>query len=312
MKFVIWLAALAPIVIWLITQYFQPKWWIENLTAYPGLFFIGYLSLFLLSAITKDKVAVVTTFCLAMFFFSLTPKHERIEKQCDSDASFDVIQFNVFYDNPDINSFINALIQQPADLVVMQEVSPQLGEQLRMLDDIYPFRYGGQEGIGYPSSQLILSRHPLSGFSVFHTPDAQNVISGEWQVTKDRSIHLVTAHPPSPRNQALWYRRNALIRTIESIVVQYPFPDTLIVGDFNISSKSAQFTRLFSDFETLPVASWPNWISGNVPPAFTMIAIDHLWLKSEANDWRICSREALKTVYGSDHLMIRTRIALKP
>ncbi|MEZ9233456.1 endonuclease/exonuclease/phosphatase family protein [Vibrio amylolyticus] len=312
MKLLLWLAVLSPAIIWTVSYYTLPRWWLENITAYPAIFLICYVILFTFSAIAKDPTLTLTSLCLGIFFFSLTPKNSQTVTACSNDLTYDVIQYNAYYGNANINSFINELIRSPADLVVMQEVSPELGEKLYSIDDIYPFRYGGQEGVGYPSSQLILSRQPLTGLSVFHTPDAQNIISGEWQVTQNHSIHLITAHPPSPRDQSLWYRRNALIRTIESMTTRYPFPDTLIVGDFNLSSKSELFTQLFSDFDTAPVASWPNWFSNFMPPAFVMIAIDHLWLKSNENNWFICSRKALKHVKGSDHLMIRTQIGFKP
>ncbi|MCK6263487.1 endonuclease/exonuclease/phosphatase family protein [Vibrio sp. ZSDE26] len=307
----IWLLLLAPAVIFSTFSQIKPSWWLENIFAYPALFIFYYGVLLIFSLIIRDKKSAVASLIFMMFCFSLAPRHNVSTATCENASKFEIVQFNLYYDNPDINSYVNELIQNPADLVIMQEVSPEMGEMFYMLDDIFPYRYGGQPAIGYPSSQLILSKYPLHGFSVFHTPDAQNVISGEWQVTPENTIHLITAHPPSPRNKQLWYRRDALIRTIEAMVETYPYPDTLIVGDFNLSANSLLFNRIFSEFQTYPVASWPNWNPYFQTPALSMIAIDHLWLKSDTDSWSICSRKAITDVKGSDHLMIRTKISTK-
>ncbi|MGF1695184.1 endonuclease/exonuclease/phosphatase family protein [Vibrio kyushuensis] len=311
MKWFVWLFTLTPIVMWAIFYHSQPRWWLENIFSYPALFVFYYFVLSIVGMIWGDKLSVVSCVGLIIWFYTLTPQHSSQTPYCADDSKINVVQFNLFYSNPDVNAFINEIIRNPADLVVLQEVSPEQGERFYMLDDIYPYRYGGQEGVGYPSSQLILSRQRLSGFSIFHTPDSQNIISGEWQVTPEQSIHLITAHPPSPRNKALWYRRDALIKTIESIVDQYPYPETLIVGDFNLSSQSHLFTTIFQEFETLPLASWPNWNPYFATPAFSMIAIDHAWLKSDTKRWAICARKTMPSLNGSDHLMIRTTIGVQ-
>jgi hypothetical protein len=65
---------------------------------------------------------------------------------------------------------------------------------------------------------------------------------------------------------------------------------------------------LFPSYQTLPVASWPNWASDFTTPDFSMIAIDHLWLKSAASGRRICERRSVARPNGSDHKIVITRI----
>ena len=232
----------------------------------------------------------------------LLPTQITNNQTCENPLT--IIQFNLFYENPDINQFINYLLKHPADLVVMQELSPQVGEKLHLLDDIYPFYYGGQRGVGYPSNQMILSRYPLEPVSIYHTPDGQEVVRATWQV--DSPITLMTAHPPSPRTEPLWQRRNALIRTIETLTDLYPTPEMIVIGDFNLSAASPRFNKLFYRFQTQPVASWPTSVKGLPVPAFAMIGIDHLWLKSENSNRRICSRATTNQPIGSDHRLVTT------
>ncbi|EGU32038.1 endonuclease/exonuclease/phosphatase family protein [Vibrio scophthalmi] len=306
-KIVLWFGIVLPAGLWLALFLNDDIWWLENVTGYPALFFGLYASLCALFLISKHWSKAIICALLSLAFFMLTPVNERsIMVKCENSVS--IIQYNIYYENPDTNQLINYLINHPADLVVLQEVSPKVGVVLQTLSDVYPYVYGGQEGVGYPSGQMILSRYPLVDSSVFMTPDQQHIIRTTWQAGQQQAITVFTAHPPSPRTEALWYRRNALMKTIESLNHLYPSDEVLVIGDFNLSSRSMRFTKLFLGFQTAPVASWPNWLQISSTPAASMIGIDHLWLKSASGLRRICQRESLSSPHGSDHKMIRTMI----
>lgn len=303
----VWLVVFAPSIGWVILSFYESTWWIENIVAFPALFLFAYWILAAFLLLIKHWSAGAVCMLLSGVFFLLSPQAKRVQvSHCVTPIS--IAQYNLYYGNQDINAFINYLISDPKDLVVLQEVAPEIGEKLKKLDDIYPYYYGGQEGIGYPSSQMILSRSPLTDMSVYLTPDEQAIIRGTWHPNRHLALTLVAAHPPSPRTKALWYRRNALIRTIESLNELYPSDEMLVVGDFNLSSVSLRFGQIFSSFQTLPVASWPNWAEQFSTPDFSMIAIDHLWLKSAASGRRICDRRSIAKPNGSDHKLVETTI----
>ncbi|MEH0688881.1 endonuclease/exonuclease/phosphatase family protein [Vibrio cholerae] len=306
-RWILWAIVYFPALCWAGLSLKESLWWVENIVAFPALFMFGYVLLALVLGLARCYGQTLVCLVLAGAFALMTPKgSQALVADCDTPVT--VLQYNLYYENPDIHQFINYLLTQPADLIVMQEVAPEIGEQLKLLDDRYPFFYGGQEGIGYPSSQMILSTTPLTDASVFHTPDQQSVIRAVWHPPKQDPITLMVAHPPSPRSKELWHRRNALIRTIESLNEQYPDDEVLIVGDFNLSSISRRFAQLFPTFQTAPVASWPNWGAQVATPALTMIAIDHLWLQSANAGRRLCHRESLSTPNGSDHKLVLTKI----
>lgn len=300
-----WIVLFLPASIWLVARQYHDIWWAENLTSIPALLLFVYLGFALVLLVCRhwSKTIFSALIGFASIAF-LLPTQITNNQTCENPLT--IVQFNLFYENPDINQFINYLLKHPADLVVMQELSPQVGEKLHLLDDIYPFYYGGQRGVGYPSNQMILSRYPLEPVSIYHTPDGQEVIRAIWQV--DNPITLMTAHPPSPRTEPLWQRRNALIRTIETLTDLYPTPEMIVIGDFNLSASSPRFDGLFSRFQTQPVASWPTSIKGVSVPSFAMIGIDHLWLKSEKTDRQICTRLSTSQPDGSDHRLVTTVI----
>nr|WP_275658692.1 endonuclease/exonuclease/phosphatase family protein [Vibrio brasiliensis] len=303
----VWLLVFSPTLAWVGLSFYESTWWIENIVAFPAVFLILYWVFAAALLLTKQWAPGLVSLVLSGVFFLLAPKsHHTLVANCVNPIT--VSQFNLYYGNKDINEFINRLLSEPSDLVVLQEVAPEIGEKLKTLDDIYPYYYGGQEGVGYPSSQMILSRAPLTDVSVYMTPDQQAIIRGVWQPNKHSAMTLIAAHPPSPRTKELWYRRNALIRTIESIIELYPSDEILVVGDFNLSAVSLRFGQILPSFQTVPVASWPNWASQVTTPDFSMIAIDHLWLKSSFAGRRICERRSIARPNGSDHKMVITKI----
>ena len=230
------------------------------------------------------------------------------EKFCS--ATVLIVQFNVFYENMNIDAFIDYLHSEPADLVVMQEVSPMHRKNLSSLAELYPYQFKGMNGMNTASDQMILSRTPLLSMSIYPAPDTEKIIMGLWQISDDKQISLITAHLPSPRNAVRWQRRNTAISFIEQLVKNHSSEDMLIIGDFNLSSASLRYRRIFSDFTHFPVVSWPNLQKGSRMPTFAMIAIDHLWLKSRQQGWQICSRSTKRSPDGSDHKMVLTKIAI--
>lgn len=305
-RVLLWLMVFTPTVLWVGLTFYETTWWIENLVAFPALFLSVNLVLMLLMAALRAWAPAVLCVLFCTAFFLLSPKKQHsLVANCVNPVT--IAQYNLYYQNPDINAFINYLLSTPHDLVVLQEVAPEVGDKLHMLDDVYPYYFGGQEGVGYPSSQMILSRYPLEQVSVYMTPDQQAIIRGVWYPNTQKAIDFIAAHPPSPRTKALWYRRNALIRTIESLVAIYPSNELLVIGDFNLSSVSLRFGKILPSFQTAPVASWPNALTSDTP-SFLKIAIDHLWLKATETGRKICRRESRKLPMGSDHNLIVTEV----
>lgn len=304
---VVWLFVFSPTLVWVGLSFYESTWWVENIVAYPAIFLITYWLLGSALLLGKQWGAGCVCFLLSGVFWLLAPQsHHVVSARCVTPIT--VTQFNLYYGNKDVNAFVNYLIKEQSDLVVLQEVAPEVGDKLQSLSDIYPYIYGGQEGVGYPSSQMILSKGALKNMSVYMTPDEQAIIRGTWYPDRQVAMTLVAAHPPSPRDKPLWYRRNALIRTIESINELYPSDEIMVVGDFNLSSVSLRFSDIFPTYQTVPVSSWPNWAEAFPTPDFSMIAIDHLWLKSSTSGRRICERKSVSSPNGSDHKMVVTKV----
>ncbi|WP_261887392.1 endonuclease/exonuclease/phosphatase family protein [Vibrio aerogenes] len=242
--------------------------------------------------------SVALIICL-LFSIRILPDIRTQAQACGK--TFKILQYNILFENKKIDNLIQFVKKERPDLIVLQEMTPRHGAALQGLHELYPYRYGGQPKVGYPSNQFILSRQPLYGMSVFRTDDDQSLIRGFWQPTPDVDIALFTAHPPSPRGQQLWHRRNLMFQTVTFLTGFVPVENTLVIGDFNLSSDSARYQQLFPGFSSLPVSSWP------AISFFPAVGIDHLWIRGSA---RLCAREAVTQVEGSDHWPVLTHLGI--
>jgi len=308
LKLIKWIFLFLPALIWFTFRHYHNVWWMENVSSIPIFILFIYLFLFVILVIFHHWLKAIASVIAVGYFSSLLlPSEVNIRETCKKSLS--IVQFNLFYENPDVNQFINYLLRHPADLVIIQEVSQQAGDKLRSLDDIYPFYYKGHHGVGYSSNQMILSRYPVDPISTYHILGSDMIIRALWRVDGE-VITLIIAHAPSPRTEVLWEKRNALIRNIEVYTELYPASEMIIVGDFNLSAASPRYNKLFPRFQSQPVASWPSSIKKVLIPTFTMIGIDHLWIKSDNVSRTICSRTSTNQAGRSDHRLVTTIIGM--
>ncbi|WP_026469786.1 endonuclease/exonuclease/phosphatase family protein [Aliivibrio logei] len=308
-KFIICLLLLLPICLWRISYHVSDIWWIENITGIPSAIATVYYSGFILFLIFRYYLY---SFCsLLLAFLCSYQKPAQLYSNIPCSDPLKIVQYNLFYTNPDLSPFLTYLTENDIDLVILQETSPWHGDRFMEITDNYPYQFGGSPGLGYPSGQMIISKQPIN-LRAQNTPAGHFMISGVWQSSEKRPISLYTAHPPSPRTKQLWYERNALIESLERLADYSPYSDTLIIGDFNLSSNTKRFVHTFEEYDTAPVASWPMEITGISIPKTFRIAIDHLWLRNiDTNSLSICKREVLPQFSGSDHLAVLTYLSTK-
>ncbi|OCH49028.1 endonuclease/exonuclease/phosphatase family protein [Aliivibrio fischeri] len=300
---------LLPSAIWGMSFELSNLWWLENITGIPSILITYYIGLCIVFAFLHYYVFSGLALLLSCIWFMLSPSSSYSNGQCVNPLT--IVQYNLYYTNPNRSPFLDYLEKNEIDLVVLQETAPWHGDRFMELIDKYPYQFGGTPGLGYPSGQMIISKQPLN-LKAQNTPAGHYMISGVWQSSKHRPVSLYTAHPPSPRSEQLWHERNALIGSLERLSDYSPYADTLIIGDFNLSANTRRFTDAYQDYHTAPLQSWPREIKGLPIPSFSRIAIDHFWIRnSEKPSLFICKREALPQFSGSDHSAVMTYLSTK-
>lgn len=298
-----------PTLVWVSGLLFSNIWWQENILSVTAIPFLFYCLALIFTLFLRNTLQF--TFCLPFIFLwgYIHPlDNSKSLSQCPQ--TLKVFQYNLRYENPSLDPLFYYLQQYPQHLLVFQETTPEHGSFLKeSLRTQYPYQFGGQPRVGYPSGQLVLSQYPLFNMKTIATQAGHQIIHGIWHPPTHDPIELYTAHPPSPRNAQLWAERNTLLKTLNDLVEDYidtdnASPAQLIVGDFNLSSTSERYQTLFGGFNSQPVSSWPNW-SGLWQ--YLTISIDHLWAHYPLE---ICKRKALMNMEGSDHRPIVTYLTI--
>lgn len=300
------LAILLPLILTVYLRFFQPSWQLENLAAFLSLLpiYFGLLALiFLVMRHWLLSAGLLLTVLVSTIGMSSTSFNQSA---CVTNR-LSVLQYNVFFDNPSLASLIDYVSKAQPDMVVLQEVSPSHGQALEALFSAYPYYYGGQSRVGYPSGQMVLSKTPLYGMTTNRTAAGHAFISLVWQTRFERDVMVIAAHPPSPRNQKHWNERNDMLAEIESLALRSPLAFNLVVGDFNLASTTRRFDKFLPMFRTTPIHSWPVFLKRWQLQSYPIVAIDHLWVSNEhSNESPICRRERVMEITGSDHAAVMT------
>ncbi|MGF1776874.1 endonuclease/exonuclease/phosphatase family protein [Vibrio nomapromontoriensis] len=306
-----WIAYVAiPTLIGICAYYLPNSWMLENSASFIVILPVFYLCTALVLLVTKRRILASTSLLLALsWLLPLSPIAFSGAETCEGNE-VSVLQYNVYYGNPQLDSFIQYVRKNKPEILILQEVSPSHGEQLKALTELYPYQFGGQRRVGYPSGQMILSQQPLYGMNSIASRSGHKILKVIWRATEDKDVYLIAAHPPSPRTEQLWVERNEVLQDVMREAKRSPLDTTLVVGDFNLASTTYRFTALMPDFQTEPVISWPSFLERWLLPFQPIVAIDHLWARTETKGRLICQREALSQIGGSDHLAIRTYLNL--
>ncbi len=197
-------------------------------------------------------------------------------------------------------SALRALLdRQPVDLVLLQEITPELAQQLGRWQD-YPYRLLAPENS--PFGLALLSRKPLEGARV--SIDADGIPALESRVLlPGQAIALTVVHPMPPLSPYRHQKRNLGLQILLQKNAAHDLPG-LVAGDFNASPWSQALRGVqalgwqrASDLNP----SWPalgrGWLG---------IAIDQVVVNGP---WRV-AEQGLGPNLGSDHLPRLMRLQL--
>jgi endonuclease/exonuclease/phosphatase (EEP) superfamily protein YafD len=214
-----------------------------------------------------------------------------------------VITANVEFSNHDPRRFLQWLAAHPADIVVVQEVTPQWAATLRSLPG-----YPQQKALTRedPYGIAVLSRWPLDALQpVDMAGDGLPSLAGVVTV-QGRPIDLLALHTRWPISPELArFRDRSLWRTAAHARSQ-PGP-AVVAGDLNLTPDSPAYARLLEDsglIDAFKGRGWqPTWMAGFWPLA---LRIDHV-LVSPA----LCvERAEVGPSIGSDHRPLAVRLRL--
>lgn len=223
-----------------------------------------------------------------------------------------VFQLNLSYYNPNINKVYQTLAMNKAELTVLFEINDShRAEFISLRGD--NFDYGSAEIEGFPDGIGIISKYPILSRQKHHIfqNSVRGVIVELMLAVGGKKVRVFALHPPSPRTQTLWHKRNMMLTNLKKLLEsETEVKHTIVLGDFNTNPHSIHFPKMMQ-YSTCYDNSghYASWAPISLPNSLHLllgITIDHCLL---SNSVKLNSFTTLP-VNGSDHAALLYNLSL--
>lgn len=255
-----------------------------------------------LAGVRRPAAALAALVLAGIQLWPLAARLQSVEQPspCGGEA-LTVATVNLNYLNDDRPALIEWLSREPADLVLLQELTPAWATSLEALPAL-PYRQflprTDPYGIG------VLSRWPIEDA---HARDyAADGLPSLVGVTgaADQRFSFAALHTHWPILPDLMRRRDQVLLKLTEEVRSRP-GRWIVGGDLNLTAYSPVFRRFLSDaglHDTRPPGAWaPSWLAGFWPLA---MRIDHVLVTPAA----CVDSNEVGPEFGSDHRPVRVSL----
>ncbi len=268
--------------------------WLIDLAAHWQLLYAPlWLALCLLCAVRTRRWLLLTPFAL----LPLWSASERLPESDGDTPALIVVAANVHVDNRDPAPLIAWLRAQPADIVVISELSELYSEALsNALGDDY--RYRELHPRPSPFGIGILSRLPLRNPVLIDDADGVQTLLADVDIA-GRTARIVAAHPMPPLAPEWHGKRDAMLATVGKQTGPQPL---IVAGDLNATPWSTALigAERHALLRTTGLApTWPRSGRGAIG-----IPIDHVLA---SRHWRLGASSRGPDI-GSDHIPVRVAL----
>ena len=212
-----------------------------------------------------------------------------------------VMSVNFRYSYGDSSALKRVIDADDPEIVVLTEVYSRRQELMTLFGHQYPHQF--YAGADHSSAMLVLSRLPFRSKSAIAQSDGKYPVADleicQEILSAKNCFYLIAMHTPRPGPNGQTYRRNQMLQKAATIAASKDTGRTIVVGDFNITRWSADFTALLnrgglSDSKASVLAA-NTWISR--VPLFGL-SIDHILY----GDGFFALNRRVGPSIGSDHL----------
>jgi len=291
------------------------RWNIIGLfNSYFHLLILPAVILLPLSLILRRRWLVIEL-AAPFFFFVSTYGGQFLPRSINVPANapqLHLLSFNINKSNQQIDQMIRVIRDSNADVVAIQELSPQLAQAAdEQLAELYPYRALHPQTDFF--GQCVLSRYPLSNDEFWQINLGHQHVDAAWN---GQTITLFNVHPIHPLRgfsfdgEARAMEVNDVLRRTETVTAPL-----LIVGDFNMTNLSDDYARVTDRYsDTYEQIGWgmgfgfPNFANAFhirfVPP---LARIDYIFHDAHFQpvEMHVGSDSA-----GSDHFPVYATLAL--
>ena len=187
-----------------------------------------------------------------------------------------VVTANVRFENTAPAPLVGWLARSDADVIALQEVTPEWEAALAPLGRRYPHRRVLARADPYGIA--LLSRWPLDGAAgaVDFAGDGLPALVGTLALPEGRALRMMALHTRWPVTRDLQRRRDQALQAAARLAASGDVP-TVLAGDLNLTPYAPAFARLVQQSglrDALDDVAWrPTWQAGFWPLA---LPIDHV------------------------------------
>ncbi len=218
-----------------------------------------------------------------------------------------IAQVNMHYFNDELTQAYRELTNKKADVYILFELNDGKKAQFMQFKQ-HLHSYGDEERQGFPAGIGVVTKYPIISSKLHRFENIKSNIL-ELRLSVDgQPIDFIIAHPPSPRNELNWQKRNAVIGYLAEILSRTP-KYSIIAADMNVTP----WSRYFQSFEGYKACYritgfYVSWTKLRLPLFLSDlfgIPIDHCFLSEPLS---LTKFEVLE-VPGSDHRALFYSIA---
>lgn len=214
---------------------FTPNYFLFKMGArFAGLIMMGYFAMGLLFLFFKQQRLMFTSFacCAGLCLFLKSSSNADFRHPLPtSELSISVAHFNVSASDEDYDSTIKALLNSDADLLSIQEVTPDWQYVLKeTLSEKYP--YSTSEVRFDPFGLAVYSKYPISQLDTFFYEDIPNY-SGTIKI--DRGNHqfkFICAHTTPPLYSLAYEKMRNHLDVVANQAIKDSTP-VITIGNFH-------------------------------------------------------------------------------
>jgi endonuclease/exonuclease/phosphatase (EEP) superfamily protein YafD len=213
----------------------------KNWAAYAAQITMGYWVLGLLFlALRQPRLTMISFICcafLCIYLKSATNPALQLPTKT-GEPTFKVAQFNLSAHTGDYSSFLNVLKKTNADIVSIQEVTPDWAHVLEdSLKKMYPNQCSYQSLDIY--SLKVLSQSSFSVCDTLFCDNVPSLILGFKNTPKGKPLYIISTFIAPPLFSSAYRQLQKQLDTIAFQIKRLNAP-TLTVGDYNIAASSAE------------------------------------------------------------------------
>ncbi len=229
--------------------------------------------------------------------------HESTVLAC-RDAPLRVVTANAWFANPDHAALVAWLSRSDADIIALQEITPQWVLALEALARTYPYRKVIPREDPYGIA--LLSRWPIDAVqSIDFAGDGLPSLVANLDV-HGRTLQVIALHTRWPVLPQLQVARDRALQ--QAAALARALPDaTILLGDLNLTPYAPAFAKLVAESgleDALAGEAWrPTWQAGFWPLA---LPIDHVLVPRRA----CVTGQEIGPGVGSDHRPLQVTLRL--